>query len=272
MDWCAAIYKLITMKKLSTGLFALGLACTLTAQEKKIDRFPISINQITADQLEKDGRVVANLNVVLPIAQNPGNYGAGFNVDAHYVLGSRPNKVYSGFTHKDVDQIEVLKSPTARVFNTNVLGPIINLIPNKIPDATEPFYGFQENPWNVYGGAGYTFLTGKKYSLGNMPFKNDGVSIIYANAGITHHPCMRGDISADAGPAMILFKQGSELGYRLSLTGSFDFAKPTQYYSRFWSENNKPKLNLGVYAGISFQKFKDVDGMALLHLGVRGGF
>lgn len=246
------------------------LAATGLAQERLT---PIPISIVTKEAIEKDGRFSVNLTGVIPFGEGGKNYSSGFGLSARYHLRSELTKVYTDMPSADmIKRIEIIKDGADLIYGANALSSVVNLITKKEPATDQQFYYLQEKPFNVHVGLGGEYLFGKKETQGMYSYKYDPLTLVFASVGVTYRPCTSGDIAFDAGPATAIFKGGSnEWGYRLALTGSVDLNKPLKYYGEFWGEK-KPGISAGIIAGISYNKFKEVDPILTGSLGIRFTF
>lgn len=241
---------------------------------------PISISPITAENIQKSDRLQINLTAAIPFGGNSADYfGTGVGISTRVHFGNR-NTVY---TASDIEKLSLQpsgnKSNDSRMITAQ---DMILLLPKySIFDDTmsgflqQPsgvlLYAIEKKSFNTYGEFGANFLSGKKFTMGEYEFESDPATIVYLNGGVSYSPCFRGEVSAQAGPAMIFFPNGNEFGFRVGFSGSFDFTKPANHLAKYWDEKAF-KPNLGLFGGISYNNFSGVDGFFTGEIGLKMSF
>jgi hypothetical protein len=242
------------------------ISTTLTAQKD----VPIPINIITSDAIKGSGKWEASLNSLIPTGKGADAYSFGISLGAKYHLVNEPVKVYtSDMPAAELERLEVIKGGMGPVVGANALSGLVVMVSPKENESSLPkFKALEERRWNLDVGVGYDLMFGKEETYGNMSYKNDALSLIYAYLGLVYRPCERADLELNVGPGTAIFKNGSEFGVRFGANISYDLKKTAKHYAGYWNSSNKLHVNTALTVGFSYNKYNEVDAFTNIYAGL----
>jgi hypothetical protein len=220
-------------------------------KEARWPHTPIPLAAITGEMVDKLPNYTADLQASYPFGKTGENLSIGVTARVGYT-----NNPFGFIPRSLLDDSSGQRAPGVNQIPEDALKSI-DLLTRRVG-------------WNA--GASYTYLPGKKEDFGSITYKYDPMSIVHVYGGVNYDVCPSGDIELDLGPAMAFFGGGgSEFGFGATLDGFWSFRSATKQLVIIKDTKQRPPV-FGVSGGLSFYKFKEVDPLYTVNLGVRMTF